>query len=101
MLKLSLSIAIEGRPSARVSYAELNLNGPSGIAVLNGRVHRAAETLCLDSRVRDLGRASAGTACVAEALASARPQIERAIASAASNTHLAAATRTIILSLAR
>jgi UrcA family protein len=92
---------VDGRPSARVSYAELNLNSRSGMAMLDRRIQRAAKTLCVDERVRDLARASAGRACFAEAIASAQPQVERAVANAGSNWHLASSAKAITVSLRR
>jgi hypothetical protein len=51
--------------------------------------------------VRDLARASAGQACVAEAIGSAQPQIERALANAGTDRQLAASVKAITLSLRR
>ena len=73
-------ITVTGADSVRVSYADLNLGSSSGLATLEGRVRRAAKKLCVDRRVDDLDREMAGRACVAAALASAKPQIEQAVA---------------------
>ncbi|MEA3060671.1 MAG: hypothetical protein QOJ94_452 [Sphingomonadales bacterium] len=95
-------ITVEGAPSARVSYAELNLFSPKGRDVLNGRIHRAAERLCTDDRVRDLRREMAGRDCIAAAVASAQPQIERALAEARDGRRqLAAADRRVVVTLRR
>lgn len=69
-----------GVPMAVVRYGDLNLAHPAGVARLYGRVHRAAESLCVDYRVRDLGRAMAGNRCMAFALGNARISMDRAIA---------------------
>lgn len=69
-----------GLPYTFVRYGDLNLAHPAGVAELYGRVHRAAETLCDDYRVRDIGRAMAGSDCMAFAMGNARISMNRAIA---------------------
>ena len=63
-----------------VRYDDLNLTSPAGISRLYGRIHRAAELLCVDNRVRDLGREMEGDRCKAIALDNARFGVDRAIA---------------------
>ena len=68
------------QPTAIVSFADLDLSQAAGRARLDGRVRRAAEELCVDTGVRDLAERIEQKGCVSFAVASARPQIERAIA---------------------
>ena len=68
---------------ASISHADLNLTSAAGIARLDARVRRAAERLCIDPGVRPLHFASQSRACVDEAVAAARPQLNRAIEQAA------------------
>ncbi|MBV9932295.1 MAG: UrcA family protein [Alphaproteobacteria bacterium] len=91
----------EPTPAARVSYAELNLSSAGGRHLLNGRIHRAAERLCRDDRVRDLGRHTAGEACVVAAVKSAQSQIARALAAARDGRQLADDKRSVVVTLAR
>ena len=93
------SVVVSGEPTVTVSYADLNLASAGGRAALDRRVRQAARALCVDERVADLERAIAGRACLASALASARPQIEQALA-AGGATRLAA-NRTISVSIRR
>ena len=67
-------------PTAAVSYADLDLSRPAGVARLNGRIRRAAEELCVDEAVRNLARTAVARACLTAALASTEGQVERAIA---------------------
>ena len=69
-----------GVPFTVVRYGDLNLAHPAGVAALYGRVHRAAETICVDYRVRDLGRWMAGDRCMAIAIGNAQIGMDRAIA---------------------
>ena len=54
-----------GRPTATVSYADLDLGSSTGVATLNGRIYRAA-SLNYES-------------CFNAALASAKVQVDRAV----------------------
>jgi len=69
-----------GQPTAIVSYADLDLGSNSGLATLNGRITRAALQLCLDGAHRDVATKVFEARCFSTAVASAKPQIERAIA---------------------
>lgn len=70
------------RPTANVSYADLNLAKSSDVAKLNARVKRAATRICFDRGSPDLGSKLDGMQCRDAALESAKPQITAAIARA-------------------
>lgn len=70
------------RPTASVSYADLNLAKAADVAKLNARVYRAASRICLEPGVREIGRQVAQFECRDAALESAKPQITAAIARA-------------------
>ena len=72
-------ILVEGQPTAIVGYGDLDLSRPAGQAALGGRVHRAAARLCA-SDMNGIGPAMEQRRCFSLALASARPQVDRAIA---------------------
>jgi UrcA family protein len=69
--------------TASISHGDLNLASAAGIARLDARVRRAAERLCIDPGVRPLHFAAQARVCVDEAVAAARPQLDRAIEQAA------------------
>jgi UrcA family protein len=79
-------------PTAAISAADLNLHSTLGQARLQARINVAAETLCMDRAVRDIGRDAAGRACFNHALASARPQVDRLVRLSGTSADLAAAT---------
>ena len=68
--------------SVRVSYADLNLGSAPGQHVLQRRIAGAARTVCVieDSREVALRRATNG--CRGDAIASAQPAYEAAVAAA-------------------
>ena len=68
-----------GVPTAVVSYADLDLSSPSGLATLDGRIHSAASRLCRQGSRTDLQTQMFEARCFKTAIASAKPQIERAI----------------------
>lgn len=72
-------LVVERRPTAIVGYADLDLSRPAGQAVLAARIRRAADRLCATAE-RGIGAAIATRTCLGAALASARPQVERAVA---------------------
>jgi len=76
-----------GRPTAVVSYADLNLASNSGVATLNGRVSRAASNICVSNTRKDLSAHLAELNCFKSAMAGAKTQIDRAVAD--SRTQLA------------
>lgn len=69
-----------GLPWTAVRYDDLNLASPAGIARLYGRVHQAAESMCVDRRVLDLGRWMDGRQCMVFALNRAHISVNHAIA---------------------
>jgi UrcA family protein len=74
-------VVVEGGvPTAIVSYADLDIGSSSGLATLNGRVTRAASRLCFDGAHKDVATKVGEERCFDTAMASAKPQIQRAIA---------------------
>ena len=84
-----------GVPTAVVSYADLDLGSPSGLATLNGRINSAASRLCHEGGRKDLPMQMFEARCFKTAIASAKPQVERAITerSFASNGAIKVAAR--------
>jgi UrcA family protein len=68
--------------SVRVSYADLNLASDIGQNLLQRRIAGAARTVCVIEDSRELELSSATNHCRREAVASARPAYEAAVASA-------------------
>ena len=66
----------DAAPTARVSYADLNLATASGVARLHARLRAASESLCGHADFRDLAGVSLENACVARTLAGALEQVE-------------------------
>lgn len=69
-----------GMPTAIVSYADLDIGSSSGLATLNGRITRAASRLCFNNAHKDVPTKVFEARCFGTAMASAKPQVERAIA---------------------
>ncbi len=68
-------------PTARVSYDDLDLSGPHGRAVLQHRVDRAVDQVCLGRpQPMELERQAAYQACKAEATADAQEQLAQLFA---------------------
>ena len=67
-------------PTVRVSYADLNLATPAGVARLHSRLRAAATSLCGEADFRDLTRVTLENACVARTLAGALEQVDGASA---------------------
>jgi UrcA family protein len=67
-------------PTARVSYADLDLASPVGVAKLERRVSASADRLCIGIGIETLTARLAGRDCRDAALASAAPQVQRAVA---------------------
>lgn len=65
--------------SIAVPYGDLDLTKDAGRKMLDARISRAANRLCGTVGARDLTRIAAQRACVAEARASAAPQVELAL----------------------
>jgi UrcA family protein len=68
--------------SVRVSFADLNLASDSGQRTLQRRITGAARTVCVIEDSRELGLSRATNDCRNDAIASARPAYEAAVASA-------------------
>ena len=79
-------------PTARVSYADLNLHSDAGRQALEFRVRRAADSLCFEGSKTDLARSTVEHDCYRKAIASAQPQIDVAVRSFAVVTAAAAIT---------
>lgn len=89
-------ITVEANPpTVTVSFADLNLHSAAGQTRLQSRVRDAAETLCMDRSVRDIGRTAAGLNCLGRAIASAQPQVERLSRPDVTAAQLAAGTITV------
>jgi UrcA family protein len=72
--------------SVRVSYADLNLGSSVGQHTLQRRIAGAARTVCVIEDSRELALASATNACRGDAVASAQPAYEMAVAAARHGT---------------
>lgn len=92
-------ILVEGssQPTATVSYADLHLGKPAGRATLEGRVRRAAGDLCRQIGVISLRQKSEEKGCMTFAIASARQQIEQAVADFGSTRY--AGRREVVLAV--
>lgn len=75
-----VNAAENDRPVIYVGYADLNLLSTAGIAALNGRIERAATSLCIDEGVRSLQRMMEGQMCRRTAIESASGQLRLALA---------------------
>jgi UrcA family protein len=69
-------IIIQDVPSARVSGAGLDLHSAAGRAVMEERVHLAAEALCLDRAIDPLDVRLRQMQCYRTALASGFAQLD-------------------------
>ncbi|APZ97321.1 hypothetical protein BWQ93_01545 [Sphingopyxis sp. QXT-31] len=92
ILALSLTaavpaIAAEGQ-TAEVRIADLDLSTAKGQQRLETRVKSAARSLC-NAGIGGTAERARETQCIADALAAAKPQADRAIARAAGGTQLA------------
>jgi UrcA family protein len=80
-------IVVEGpAPSVSVSYADLDLSSGNGRQTLEGRVARAAATLCSEAGRKDLERATWEHRCLSTALSKARADMSRAVTDSAVRT---------------
>ena len=68
--------------SVRVSYADLNLGSVDGQHILQRRIAEGARTVCVIEDSKLLALRTATNACRGEAIASAQPAYEAAIAAA-------------------
>ena len=68
--------------SVKVSYADLNLATDQGQYRLQGRINGAARIVCEIEDSRELALRSATNACRGDAVASAKPAFDAAVAAA-------------------
>ncbi|MEA1014075.1 UrcA family protein [Sphingosinicella sp. LY1275] len=80
---------IVDRPTAVVSYRDLNLANADGVDRLQARVRRAASQICIKPGIKHLTLIVAENNCRDDAVAGAQEQIEMAVANFG-NTQLAA-----------
>ncbi len=86
-------VVIEGGlPVVTVSYADLNIDAAAGRHALEGRVTRAASSLCLENYRQSLSEFVAQHRCFSHAMAKARIDIDLAVARASNQL---ASARTI------
>lgn len=64
--------------TARISFADLNLNSAAGRAMLERRVNAAADSVCRVNGYTDLGSLRAGEACFGKAVDQAMSQVRLA-----------------------
>jgi UrcA family protein len=69
-----------GVPTAIVSYADLDIGSKSGLATLNGRISRAASSLCFEGGRTDVARATFEARCFKSAMTGAKSQVDQALA---------------------
>lgn len=80
--QISPVVVESGVPTARVSYADLDLTSPAGRSTLDRRVTSAAAMLCLDNQRVPLEEFALERQCYSTALSKARVDIEQAVARA-------------------
>lgn len=79
-------------PTARVSYADINLSSERGVKAFQSRVRAAASDLCLDPAWEDLSASTARKICYRTAVHDGFSQIDRLVADKmAGNASLASA----------
>lgn len=66
-------------PTARVSYADLDLRHQAGVARLERRVAAAADRLCIGVGIETLAARVDGFKCRDAAITAAAPQVRRAV----------------------
>ena len=78
----------EGFPTAKVSYADLDLSNSTGADALQGRIKVAASGVCGANATRpaELAAIQADRLCVNGAIASAQPAFNQAVAEARGGT---------------
>jgi UrcA family protein len=69
------SIIVDGGPSTRVSYGDLNLRSRAGQAQLSGRIRSAADFLCSDHNIEPLELKLQRLQCYRIAVASGTAQM--------------------------
>jgi UrcA family protein len=83
--------------SVRVSYADLNLSSHAGQDALQRRIGFAARVVCEFEDSRQLPLASATNLCRSDAIESARPAYEAAVASARRGTVIVGEAASLIV----
>jgi len=63
-------------PTRTVRYGDLNLGSAAGVGALHHRIRRAAEQVCGDTYSRQIERAVAAKACVAQAIAASEQTVQ-------------------------
>ena len=79
---IAMAAQQDGEPTAKVSFADLNLNTAQGVAVLHRRIAATAHAMCDQNGTRDLATQSQSAACRKAALASGNMQIATLVANA-------------------
>ena len=82
-------------PSARVSYADLNLQSESGRARLQQRIRGAAADLCLEDNVGSLESRLARRSCFFAAISDGYRQLDELVTTHVSGTAAASVAITI------
>ena len=72
-------LVVDGRSAVRVTYADLDLRSPAGIARLEGRIRAAADRLCVGIGIETLAARLDGLTCRDSTIAAAAPQVRHAI----------------------
>jgi UrcA family protein len=72
-------IVVQNGPTARVSYADLNLNSQAGRERLAGRIESAASVLCLDTNVEPVSVRMDRARCYRAAVASGADRMSRIV----------------------
>jgi UrcA family protein len=71
-------VTVSSAPTMKVSYAELDINKPRGLAVLYSRIENAAKIVCgVNETRRELARGRQAKACYTTAMDDAVRQINR------------------------
>jgi UrcA family protein len=71
-------VTVSSAPTMKVSYAELDINKPRGLAVLYSRIEHAAKIVCgVNESRRELARTRQAKACYTTAMDDAVRQIDR------------------------
>jgi UrcA family protein len=83
--------------SVRVSYADLNLSSGTAQQTLQRRIAGAARTVCVIEDSREIALRTATNACRSDAIASAQPAYEMAVAAARRGTVIVGAGAALIV----
>jgi UrcA family protein len=72
-------LVVTGAPTARVTYADLDLRSQAGVARLESRVRAAADRLCVGIGIETLAARLDSLTCRDATIAATAPQVRRAI----------------------